>query len=235
MLQERVVTPLGNHKTFRVDVRVLAATNCDLEQLVAGGHFREDLYYRLNVVAIKTIPLRDRPEDIAPLTHFFLEKIAGRLGPPARDLSPHCSDCMLRHDWPGNVRELENFLEQAVLLSAEKTIRPDSLPVVAKPSASVRLGQSLGPRHGGSCVPPSDDRARPRRPPRRMPQKGTDLGRRWTNSSAIISSGRWSGRTTTSAAAADLLGMHYQQLLRKIKKFGLDNSASRPGRRKKSP
>ena len=84
VLQERVVTPLGSHATVPVDVRVIVATNSDLEQMVAGGRFREDLFYRLNVVAVKTIPLRDRREDILPLAEYFLQKMAGRLGAPRR-------------------------------------------------------------------------------------------------------------------------------------------------------
>ena len=91
VLQERLVTPLGSHTTLPVDVRVIAATNCDLKQMVAGGDFREDLYYRLNVVTIKTVPLRDRPEDILPLAQYFLQKIAGRRGARAIELSGDCA------------------------------------------------------------------------------------------------------------------------------------------------
>ena len=234
VLQERVVTPLGSHKAFPVDVRVLAATNRNLEELVASGSFREDLYFRLNVVAIKTIPLSDRPEDIAPLAQFFLQKIAGRMGVPAKDLSPHCSDCMLRHDWRGNVRELQNFLEQAVLLSAEKTIRPDSDPGVANRICICPIGASLDHRHGRSCVPPSVDHATSTTPAAAGDAAESDEP--WPTMDQLQRDHiqRTLERTGyNQRAAADLLGMHYQQLQRKIKKYGLDNSASRPGRPKK--
>jgi DNA-binding NtrC family response regulator len=127
VLQERVVTPLGSHAPLRIAVRVIAATNCELEQRIVSGLFREDLYYRLNVFSIRTTPLRDRPEDIMPLAQYFLQKMAGRLGVPVQDLSCRCLDCMQRHDWPGNVRELQNFLEQAVVISSDGVIQPDAV------------------------------------------------------------------------------------------------------------
>jgi DNA-binding NtrC family response regulator len=232
VLQERVVTPLGSHKTFPVDVRVLAATNRDLKELVASGEFREDLYFRLNVVGIKTILLSERPEDIAPLAQFFLQKLAGRLGVAKKDLSVHCLDCMLRHKWPGNVRELQNFLEQAVLLSAEKTLRPDFNPGGAQRLCICPLGASVNHRQGHVCVPLSENRVRSAAPAAAesdepwptMDQLQRDHIRRTLQRTGY-----------NQRAAADLLGMHYQQLLRKIKKYGLDNSASRPGRPKKPP
>jgi two-component system response regulator AtoC len=111
-----------------VDVRVLAATNKDLAALVAAGRFREDLYYRLNVVQVKLPPLRDRAEEIPALAARFLERHGARMGMPARHISPGAQELLLRYRWPGNVRELENALERALVLSEEQEIEPESLP-----------------------------------------------------------------------------------------------------------
>ncbi|MGA2616562.1 MAG: sigma-54 dependent transcriptional regulator [Thermoguttaceae bacterium] len=236
VLQERVVTPLGSHAMVPVDVRVIAATNCDLEQMVASGHFREDLFYRLNVVAIKTIPLRDRPEDIVPLSQYFLQKMASRLGVPAKELSCHCSDCMLRHDWPGNVRELENFLEQAVLFSSENTIRPDTAADIANRICICPVGASLARQQRRECVPLSDDLATSAAPS--AAGEATASADPWPTLDQLQRDHiqRTLQRTGyNQRAAADLLGLHRQQLLRKIKKYGLDTSSSRPGRPNKPP
>jgi DNA-binding NtrC family response regulator len=225
VLQQRVVTPLGSHATLPIDVRIIAATNCELEQRVAGGLFREDLYYRLNVVAIRTIPLKDRPEDILPLARNFLQKMACCLGVPAKELSCPCLDCVLRHDWPGNVRELENFLEQAVVFSAESAIRPTADRLCICP-----LGASLGCQQGRECMPQPDETAASAAPAAAadswptLDQVQRDHIRRTLERTGY-----------NQRATADLLGVHRQQLLRKIRKYGLDNSASRPGRPKKPP
>ena len=200
VLQERVVTPLGSHATVPVDVRVIAATNCELKHMVAIGRFREDLYYRLNVVTIKTIPLRDRPEDIVPLARYFLRKMAGRLGVPVRELSCRCSGCMLRHDWPGNVRELENFVEQAVVLSGEKAIRPDTVSDDAGRTCICPIAASLGCQQGEACASKSEEAVASAAPSVAADIPMAGPGRRWTKSSASISSGRSSRPATTIAA-----------------------------------
>jgi transcriptional regulator with PAS, ATPase and Fis domain len=123
VLQQRTVTPVGGHTGVAVDVRILAATNCDLKAMVQAGRFREDLYYRLNVLSLKTIPLKDRTEDIGVLAEHVLARLALRYGMPVKRLSPHWLDCMRRHDWPGNVRELENFLERIALSDGQETHR----------------------------------------------------------------------------------------------------------------
>jgi transcriptional regulator with PAS, ATPase and Fis domain len=114
-LQEREFERIGDNQTIKVDVRVIAATNSDLAKMVAGGTFREDLYYRLNVIPIKLPPLRDRPDDIPLLVKHFLEKFS-----PATMM--HVSQGAMRrlmaYNWPGNVRQLENAIERAVALSA---------------------------------------------------------------------------------------------------------------------
>jgi transcriptional regulator with PAS, ATPase and Fis domain len=234
VLQERVVTPLGSHAAVPVDVRVIAATNRNLEQMIDSGHFREDLYYRLNVVSVKAIPLKDRLEDIAPLTQYFLQKIAGRLGALSKELSRYCSDCMLRHDWPGNVRELENFLEQAVLISSERMIRPDTVSDVPNRTCICPIGASLG-RRQRPCLPLSDGIATAAQA---VPTDTTASVVLWPTLAQLELDHiqRTLERTGyNQSAAADLLGLHRQQLLRKIKKYRLDSSSSRPGRPNKPP
>src|ERR1700678_1648331 len=122
-LQEREFERLGSAQTVRVNVRVVAATNQDLEQLVTRKLFRADLFYRLNVIPICLPPLRERVQDILPLTEFFVAKFACRLNKPI-DLIPDDVMAVLEaHDWPGNIRELQNFIERAVLFSPGSVLR----------------------------------------------------------------------------------------------------------------
>jgi DNA-binding NtrC family response regulator len=128
VLQEREVHPLGAAEPVPVDVRVVAATHRDLEALIAQGRFRSDLYYRLNVIAVRVPPLRERPEDLVPLVAAFLEKHGPRLGRPAARLTSDALDRLERYPWPGNVRELENVIEHALVLGRGDTIGVDDLP-----------------------------------------------------------------------------------------------------------
>jgi len=127
VLQQRVVVPVGSHQEIPVDVRVLAATNRDLAGEVNLGRFREDLFYRLNVVAIRTIPLRERIEDIPVLAGRYLAELAARHGMQMCTLSPAAIEVLQQYAWPGNVRELENVLERAVMFSSGDQIDPDAL------------------------------------------------------------------------------------------------------------
>lgn len=120
VLQEREFQRLGSSETIRVDVRVLAATHADLRDLVRQGKFREDLYYRLNVVPIATAALRERKSDIPILVRHFIGKICREENIPAKDISEETLHRLAQHDWPGNVRELENAVENAVILSGER-------------------------------------------------------------------------------------------------------------------
>ena len=123
-LQEKEITPVGAIHPRKVNVRIVAATNRDLPQEVAAGRFRQDLYYRLQVVEITAPPLRQRPDDILPLTHYFLEKLAIQYDKRVRRLSPEVAALLLDYPWPGNVRELQNRLLQAVILCSDDEIRP---------------------------------------------------------------------------------------------------------------
>jgi DNA-binding NtrC family response regulator len=117
VLQEHEFERLGGTRTLRVDVRLIAATNRNLPQMVANGQFREDLYYRLNVVSIEMPPLRERKEDIGQLAGFFLRRFAGELKKRVDGLNPDAQKLLMRYNWPGNIRELENAIERAVLLT----------------------------------------------------------------------------------------------------------------------
>ncbi len=126
VLQEKEFIPVGSTRVRHADVRFIAATNKNLEAEVAKGTFREDLFYRLNVVTLNVPPLRERREDVAPLAEFFVRKYATRGAPT---ISPEAQAQLRSYDWPGNVRELENVIEMAVILAEGEEITPDHLPV----------------------------------------------------------------------------------------------------------
>jgi DNA-binding NtrC family response regulator len=127
VLQEREFERLGGTKTLKVDVRLIAATNRDLRAALEEGTFREDLYYRLNVVAIDIPPLREHKDDIPVLANFFLEKFARESGKDLKGITPAAMKILIDHHWPGNVRELQNVIERAVTLSAGTTLDVDDI------------------------------------------------------------------------------------------------------------
>ena len=129
-LQEREFERVGGTKTVKVDVRLIAATNRDLEQLVADGVFRADLYYRLQVIQVFLPSLRERMEDIAPLVEHFIQKFNKENGKAVKFLSPEAMDLVMKYEWPGNIRELENAIERCVVLAdpASDLVTPDLLP-----------------------------------------------------------------------------------------------------------
>jgi sigma-54-specific transcriptional regulator len=125
VLQEREVVKVGARRPTPVDVRVIAATNVNLEEAVAAGHFRSDLYYRFNVATVRLTPLRERPGDIPPLTRHFLKTYMERLGYTGITLSPAAEQMLLNYDWPGNIRELENAIHRALLVCPGNQLRPE--------------------------------------------------------------------------------------------------------------
>jgi Nif-specific regulatory protein len=129
VLQEHEFERLGGTRTLRVDVRLIAATNRDLSGMVQSGQFREDLYYRLNVVSIEMPPLRERKEDIVPLAHSFIKKFAAELKKKIEGLEPEAQKLLMRYNWPGNIRELENTIERAMLLADGRAIGADDLRI----------------------------------------------------------------------------------------------------------
>jgi transcriptional regulator with PAS, ATPase and Fis domain len=130
VLQEREIRRVGRTEPLAVDVRIIAASNKNLKALVDAGKFREDLYYRLNVVTITIPPLRDRSEDVPLLAHFFARKYAEAQGKPPVQIAPEAMALLIRYSWPGNVRELEHVIERAVALSPCPVILPAHLPDV---------------------------------------------------------------------------------------------------------
>ncbi len=137
-LQEKEVKPVGSTERIALNVRVISATNRDLEAAIHKGHFRQDLYFRLNVVQIKLPALRERKNDIPLLVQSFLEKF-GETHPPVRDLSEDAFARLMAYDWPGNVRELENAVERAVALGSGTIVRSGDLPSNLQSSSSDRL------------------------------------------------------------------------------------------------
>lgn len=128
VIQEREIQRVGGDETLSVDVRILAATNQNLEEAVENGRFREDLFYRLNVVTLRIPPLRERTDDIPLLAQHFLEKYAGKNRKNVKGFSPLAMDLLLKYGWPGNVRELENTIERAVILLPDEHITEKELP-----------------------------------------------------------------------------------------------------------
>ncbi len=141
-LQERTIERVGGNESIRIDVRVLAATNHDLETLMKEGRFREDLYYRLNVVTLNLPPLRERRRDIPLLVEHFLAKHGEELG--ERGVAPDALDRLVGHEWPGNVRELENVIQRAMVMATSGVILPEHLPIgPVSAAASVAVDATL--------------------------------------------------------------------------------------------
>jgi two-component system NtrC family response regulator/two-component system response regulator HydG len=154
-LEEREFERVGGNRTFKVDVRIVAATHRDLKRKLEEGSFREDLYYRLNVIEIHIPPMRERPGDIPLLAHHFLRKYADANGKELKGISDEVLALLLSHAWPGNVRELENAMERAVVLSDGPTLAPAHFPTLRKAAGdeSARpAGASLGVRIPGSTL-----------------------------------------------------------------------------------
>jgi DNA-binding NtrC family response regulator len=212
VLQEKTFERVGESMPRRTDARVLAATNRDLQRAVLDGDFRDDLYYRLRVVPIEIPPLRDRREDIEPLTHHLLSRVNARHDRAVR-LGPEAMRAMLRYDWPGNVRELENSLEYAVAVSQGQTIHPNDLPVevagsgVDRPVLETAASAELPPqpdqeaRSAGVATPPA--------PPA---QVASELDR----IQSALNAHQW-----RRSEAADALGISRTTLWRKMREHGL--------------
>ncbi|HUU49593.1 MAG TPA: sigma 54-interacting transcriptional regulator, partial [Nitrospinota bacterium] len=123
---------IGSNKMFRVDIRIIAATNSNLIMAIKNNSFREDLYYRLNVVSINLPPLRERIEDIPFLAMHFLKKASEKFKKPLTTIAPEVIQSFTRYSWPGNIRELENFIESATILTNSTTISPQDLPTLSE-------------------------------------------------------------------------------------------------------
>jgi two-component system, NtrC family, response regulator HydG len=156
-IQEREIQRVGGQETFHVDVRIIAATNRDLESQVRAGAFREDLFYRLNVVALEVPPLRRRREDIPLLAHHFLSQFAEKNRKTIKGFSPQAMDMLIRYEWPGNVRELENAAERAVILMTGEYITEKHLPLSIVQHAGAAQETSILSTSGADEEPRSLD------------------------------------------------------------------------------
>jgi len=148
VIQEREFMRLGGVETLKADVRIIAATNADLDEAVQEGAFREDLYYRLNVITIPLPPLRERTEDIPLLAQHFLNRYATENEKEIRDISPQAMELLLDYSWPGNVRELENVIERAVVLSASEVLDVEMLPSAVRQPSTASVPQATFPPEG---------------------------------------------------------------------------------------
>jgi two-component system nitrogen regulation response regulator GlnG len=215
-LQERSFERVGGHDSIRVDVRLLAATNRDLEAMMGQGRFREDLFYRLNVVTLTLPPLRERPGDIPLLADHFLAKYAADLG--ERAIAPEALDRLTGYDWPGNVRELENVIQRAMVMATGGVILPEHLPIApVSPTASVTADatfEHLIERKLAECV----------RGPRTVPGANLyDLIVGLVEKpllKAVLRETRGN-----QIKAAQLLGINRNTLRRKLKAHGIDPDA----------
>jgi DNA-binding NtrC family response regulator len=160
VLQEGTFSRVGSNETLQSDVRIVAATNKDLAAEVSKGEFREDLYYRLNVVEITLPPLRERPEDVPLLAEFFLQRLALKQGMARMRLTGEAIETLQQHHWPGNVRELENTIARACALSTSDLLLPEDIPFARSPfSLSQKISSALDtlllstPESGGSLLP----------------------------------------------------------------------------------
>ena len=148
LIQEREFMRLGGMETIKVDARIVAATNCDLKEMVDDGRFREDLFYRLNVINVFLPPLRERKEDIPPLVQHFLEKYSAENGKTGIEIKAEALDLLIEYGWPGNVRELENTIERAVVLSSGASIGADLIPDYIRTTPTFRIPNFVVPPEG---------------------------------------------------------------------------------------
>jgi two-component system response regulator PilR (NtrC family) len=148
VMQEREFMRLGGMETIKVDVRIVAATNCDLQQMVEDGRFREDLYYRLHVISVSLPPLRERKEDIPVLAHHFLAKYSDENQKSGLELTAKALDLLMDYDWPGNVRELENVIERASVLTSGPRIDADLIPENVRSSPMFHIPRFVVPPEG---------------------------------------------------------------------------------------
>ncbi len=212
VLQERVVERVGEAQTRPVDVRVVLATYADLEEEVRAGRFREDLYYRIHVVAVEIPPLRDRPVDIPDLAAHFLRSASAALGRPVRAIAPDAMARLVRHRWPGNVRELENAIEHAVAIGAGDRVESRDLP-----RAVGAAGQDSAASPGGSETPASDASA----------ERIDDVPLGRLEDMLAVCERRFLERALASThqsrtRAAELLGLHRATLYQRMRRVGLD-------------
>ena len=210
MLQTGAILPLGARHAREVDVRIIAASDVRLIEAVEAGRFREDLYYKLNVVHVAVPPLRDRADDISALTHHLLERIAQQPGLRHLDITDDALALLRRYDWPGNVRQLQNALFRAAVLCEGVALTTDDFPQIASlgDRSSVAAGPSTSGPNGGVSLFRPDGHLRP------LEDIEADVIR--------LAIGHYRGRMTEVARR---LGIGRSTLYRKLSELGIDNAA----------
>jgi DNA-binding NtrC family response regulator len=203
-LEERRIERLGGNESIPVDVRIVSATHRPLEQEIAAGNFRADLFYRLRVMTIDIPPLRDRREDIPLLAETFTRAAAERYGLPLRQIAPSALRRLVDYDWPGNVRELKNTIERAAIMADGEELRSQDLPDEIMPGVEKNTPDSAGPAEGGLSVPFTADFREDRR----------EFERRYISRCLEHTQGN-------VTRAAEILGMHRQSLQHKLRQLGL--------------
>jgi two-component system response regulator AtoC len=216
-LGEQVIERVGGSKPIKVDVRVVAATNKNLGRMVEAGKFREDLYFRLNVVNIHMPPLRERLEDVPVLARAFLKELAKENRREVSEIMPDAMDLMESYPWPGNVRELRTAIEHGVVMCSSKKLSIRHLP------ASLRSAPLVLPGPGGSSAVKSGENVEPVRPGSQFP---ADLTLAKVEAAYIQEAVRRSGRNRS--AAAKLLGISRRTLHRKLVEMGIESDAEEP-------
>lgn len=194
VLQELSFEPVGGNKTYTVDTRVILATNENLETSVAQGRFRQDLYFRINVINIELAPLRERISDIPLLAEHFLKRVAGECGKQVRGFSENAMTALQRYRWPGNVRELQNVVERAVLLGKGSVVEPEDFPPSVLASAPLKVENSAGNSLKSAMT---------------LPERQIILD--------VLEAHRWNRQAT-----AEALGINRTTLYKKMKRLGLE-------------
>ncbi len=213
VLEDQQIRRVGGIRDIQVDVRVVAASNRDLEKAVRDGSFRQDLYYRLAVISIYIPPLRERKEDILPLVDFFIQDYNRKFRKSVRGINEETRRLLLAYDWPGNVRELRNAIERAMILEDEALLRPNYLPfAVTQPHAGLTAFERASSPAGGQALPGGR-----RLPALTIPEGGTSL-EEIERSMVVLALEQAHGNQTQ---ASRLLDISRDALRYKMKKFGL--------------
>jgi len=210
VLQERKFRRVGGTEEVDADIRIIAATNRDLGKMVAEGQFREDLYYRINVIPVRLPALRERDEDVSLLAEHFVAKFAAQMNKPVQGISGTAMACLRAHTWPGNVRELENAMERAVALERTPSVLPESLPEAMRGGAAAPSTVSIAAIAAAGAAEP-----------RALPEEGFDLEQhvQHLEREYIAEALRRSGGVKVKAA--ELLGMSFRSFRYYMKKYNL--------------
>jgi DNA-binding NtrC family response regulator len=233
VIQQRAVIPVGSHQSIPIDVRIIAATSRHLAAEVDTGQFRLDLYYRLNVVKIETMPLRDRPEDIEPLCRHFLDRLSIENGLPRKRLSPSAVRVLSGCDWPGNVRQLQNVLERAVVFTRPEEItgkhvrrflEPEVFTAMVDGAGAARSPRATAPRSPGRTEVAEASRA----------ERDPDSWPTLAESERRLIEETLERTFYNQSAAARLLDIDRRLLARKMRKYGIAVRPPRQRRRARS-